>query len=112
MEGGVGPGEGKDRVAGHEQGIYCGRALFRFTPCIRPSHTSATADFEQVCDTLTALVPDLQLATDIICGFPGETQEDQEATLKLLEKYCFPHTHISQFYPRWVCAGGRGCAGV
>lgn len=59
-----------------------------------------------MCDTLTALVPDLQLATDIICGFPGETQEDQEATLKLLEKYCFPHTHISQFYPRWVCAGG------
>ena len=37
-----------------------------------------------------------------ICGFPGETQEDQAATLKLLEKYCFPHTHISQFYPRWV----------
>lgn len=72
------------------------------TPCIHPSHTFACADFEQVCDTLTALVPDLQLATDIICGFPGETQEDQAATLKLLEKYCFPHTHISQFYPRWV----------
>ena len=53
-----------------------------------------------MCDRLAAGVPALQLATDIICGFPGETEADQEATLKLLRKYRFPHTHISQFYPR------------
>lgn len=29
------------------------------------------ADFERVADTLLALVPGLELATDIICGFPG-----------------------------------------
>ena len=29
------------------------------------------AEFERVADTLLAKVPGLQLATDIICGFPG-----------------------------------------
>ena len=30
-------------------------------------------EFKQVADTLLRLVPDLHLATDIICGFPGMT---------------------------------------
>ncbi|GAX77899.1 hypothetical protein CEUSTIGMA_g5341.t1 [Chlamydomonas eustigma] len=58
------------------------------------------AEFERVCDVLGSSVPGLQLATDIICGFPGEDEEDHQGTLKLLSKYRFPHTHISQFYPR------------
>lgn len=29
------------------------------------------SDFRTVVDTLTALVPGMQIATDIICGFPG-----------------------------------------
>ncbi|KAL4424994.1 hypothetical protein ABPG77_002879 [Micractinium sp. CCAP 211/92] len=58
------------------------------------------AEFERVCDTLLAAVPDMELATDVICGFPGETEEDHAATLSLLAKYRFPHCHISQFYPR------------
>ena len=33
-------------------------------------------------------------------GFPGETDADHAATLALLAKYRFPHTHISQFYSR------------
>uniref|UniRef100_A0A061S893 Threonylcarbamoyladenosine tRNA methylthiotransferase n=1 Tax=Tetraselmis sp. GSL018 TaxID=582737 RepID=A0A061S893_9CHLO len=57
-------------------------------------------EFRRVCDTLIALVPGLQLATDIICGFPGETEEDFQETLRLVEDYRFSHCHISQFYPR------------
>ncbi|GAB4820559.1 hypothetical protein N2152v2_007605 [Parachlorella kessleri] len=58
-------------------------------------------EFERVCDYLLTKVPGgVELATDIICGFPGETDEDHTATLSLLAKYCFPHTHISQFYSR------------
>lgn len=57
-------------------------------------------EFEKCCDTLLNFVPGLELATDIIAGFPGETDEDHEETLRLLRKYRFPHTHISQFYPR------------
>lgn len=64
------------------------------------SREYTVAEFERVCDTLLAEVPGVDLATDIIAGFPGETAADHGDTLRLLEKYRFPHTHISQFYPR------------
>jgi hypothetical protein len=57
-------------------------------------------EFCRCADTLLRLVPDLLLATDIICGFPGETADDFRETLALVACYRFPHTHISQFYPR------------
>lgn len=62
--------------------------------------TACPTEFEKVADTLIQLVPGLELATDIICGFPGETEEDHQGTMDLVAKYRFPHCHISQFYPR------------
>lgn len=58
------------------------------------------AEFCQVADTLLAAVPGLQLATDIICGFPGETESDHAATMSLIQRYRFAVCHISQFYSR------------
>ena len=58
------------------------------------------AEFRRVCDFLLTKVPDVTLATDIICGFPGETEEDFEATMELCRTYRFPVINISQFYPR------------
>ncbi|KAI9582456.1 threonylcarbamoyladenosine tRNA methylthiotransferase [Glossina fuscipes] len=57
-------------------------------------------DFEQVVDFLRAKVPKVTIATDIICGFPGETEKDFEETINLCEKYQFPSLFINQFYPR------------
>lgn len=42
----------------------------------------------------------IQIATDIICGFPTEDEEDFKGSLALLEKYKFPIINIAQFYPR------------
>jgi threonylcarbamoyladenosine tRNA methylthiotransferase CDKAL1 len=42
----------------------------------------------------------MTLATDIICGFPTESEEDFEETLALVRKYSFAVCNISQFYPR------------
>ncbi|XP_027531838.1 threonylcarbamoyladenosine tRNA methylthiotransferase [Neopelma chrysocephalum] len=58
------------------------------------------ADFKQVVDFLKEKVPGITIATDIICGFPGETDEDFRETMKLVEQYKFPSLFINQFYPR------------
>ena len=57
-------------------------------------------EFHEVCDFLKEYVPDITLATDIICGFPTENEADHAETIKLVEKYKFPVLNISQFYPR------------
>lgn len=48
-------------------------------------------EFRECCDTLLELVPGLELATDIICGFPGETDEDHDQTMELVRDYAFKH---------------------
>ncbi|XP_075495659.1 uncharacterized protein LOC142532973 [Primulina tabacum] len=58
------------------------------------------SEFRTVVDTLIELVPGMHIATDVICGFPGETDEDFEQTINLIKEYKFPQVHISQFYPR------------
>ncbi|XP_049344844.1 uncharacterized protein LOC125809229 isoform X1 [Solanum verrucosum] len=57
-------------------------------------------EFRKVVDTLMELVPGMQIATDIICGFPGETDEDFAQTVDLIRDYKLAQVHISQFYPR------------
>ncbi|CEF97152.1 MiaB-like tRNA modifying enzyme, archaeal-type [Ostreococcus tauri] len=57
-------------------------------------------EFRTVCDTLLEAVPGMVIATDVICGFPGETDEQWRETMQLIEEYKFPEVHISQFYPR------------
>uniref|UniRef100_A0A7S1FK91 Threonylcarbamoyladenosine tRNA methylthiotransferase n=1 Tax=Noctiluca scintillans TaxID=2966 RepID=A0A7S1FK91_NOCSC len=60
----------------------------------------SVADFRRLVDGLRSVVPDLHVATDIICGFPAESEKDHEETLALLRHYSFPVLNISQFYPR------------
>uniref|UniRef100_A0A3P9JUS8 tRNA-t(6)A37 methylthiotransferase n=1 Tax=Oryzias latipes TaxID=8090 RepID=A0A3P9JUS8_ORYLA len=57
-------------------------------------------DFKRVVDFLKERVPGVTIATDIICGFPGETEEDFQETLELVKLYRFPSLFINQFYPR------------
>ncbi|XP_069549323.1 threonylcarbamoyladenosine tRNA methylthiotransferase isoform X2 [Brachyistius frenatus] len=57
-------------------------------------------DFKRVVDFLQERVPGVTIATDIICGFPGETEEDFQETVDLVKCYRFPSLFINQFYPR------------
>lgn len=57
-------------------------------------------DFKRVVDFLKERVPGVTIATDIICGFPGETDEDFQETVDLVKRYQFPSLFINQFYPR------------
>jgi threonylcarbamoyladenosine tRNA methylthiotransferase MtaB len=44
--------------------------------------------------------PELNLGTDLICGFPGETEADFEATRSLVEGAPFGRLHVFPFSPR------------
>src|SRR3989338_7432272 len=49
---------------------------------------------------LSARIPDISLSTDIIIGFPGETDEDFEATVRLMEAIRFDYAYLFKYSPR------------
>src|SRR5437764_6183467 len=46
------------------------------------------------------VIPDLSVSTDVIVGYPGETEEQFQRTLALLEEIKFDVVHIQGFSPR------------
>jgi tRNA-2-methylthio-N6-dimethylallyladenosine synthase len=51
-------------------------------------------------DRLRAAIPGLALTTDIIVGFPGETEEDFEQTLSVVSEVGFADAFTFKFSPR------------
>lgn len=51
-------------------------------------------------DYLRRLMPDIRLTTDIIVGFPGETDEDFKATCDLIEKVKYAGIFAFMYSPR------------
>jgi len=45
-------------------------------------------------------IPDITLSTDILVGFPGETEEDVKKILELMEKIRFLYSFMYHFNPR------------
>ena len=45
-------------------------------------------------------IPGLVLSTDLMVGFPGETEADFQQTANLAQKIAFDRTHIFRFSPR------------
>merc|ERR1712232_1487767 len=58
------------------------------------------AEFSFLCDRLKAAIPDIFLMTDIICGFPAESQDDWDETMTLCKKYLFHGIYMNKFYAR------------
>ncbi|KAL7071661.1 hypothetical protein ACQ4LE_009533 [Meloidogyne hapla] len=56
--------------------------------------------FCQIVDYMIKNVPNIYIATDFICAFPTETEEDFEESMELVKLYKFPSLFINQFYPR------------
>lgn len=46
------------------------------------------------------LMPDIAIASDFIVGFPGETEEDFEDTVRLMEAVRFQNSYIFKYSPR------------
>lgn len=51
-------------------------------------------------ERLRAYVPDIAITTDIIVGFPGETEEDFEMTRELMRKARFDNSFVFKYSPR------------
>lgn len=58
------------------------------------------SEFEGIVDTFRSEFPDLTLATDVIVGFPGETEEAFGNTLKLLDEVKPDIVNVSKFFAR------------
>ena len=57
-------------------------------------------EFENVTKILRKYFEDVNLTTDIIVGFPGETNEEFEKTYEFLSKIKFYKMHIFKYSPR------------
>ncbi len=57
-------------------------------------------EYLDLVDRIREYLPDAELATDIICGFPGETADDHQATAALLDKCAFKNAFIFKYSPR------------
>ncbi|MDR3608630.1 MAG: tRNA (N6-isopentenyl adenosine(37)-C2)-methylthiotransferase MiaB [Oligoflexia bacterium] len=51
-------------------------------------------------DRLREICPDVGLSTDLIVGFPGETEEDFEQTLRLLDRVQYDSVYAFAYSPR------------
>jgi MiaB-like tRNA modifying enzyme len=60
----------------------------------------SSEDFLEIVERFRKAFPEMSLSTDIIVGFPSETEEDFELTLKLIKKVRPSVVNISKFGAR------------
>jgi tRNA-2-methylthio-N6-dimethylallyladenosine synthase len=70
----------------------------RILAAMNRKHTSA--DYLALVDRIRAARPDIALSTDIIVGFPGETEAEFQATLDMLEQVRFAQAYSFKYSPR------------
>jgi threonylcarbamoyladenosine tRNA methylthiotransferase MtaB len=63
--------------------------------------------YRQIITTAKQLIPGVAISTDIITGFPGETDEDFALTYQLTQELQFAKTHVFRFSPRQGTAAAR-----
>jgi tRNA-2-methylthio-N6-dimethylallyladenosine synthase len=59
-----------------------------------------TLEYKSAVRKLRAARPDISLSSDFIVGFPGETEEDFEKTMKLIDEVGFDASFFFIFSPR------------
>jgi tRNA-2-methylthio-N6-dimethylallyladenosine synthase len=68
---------------------------------LRAMNRNYTADgYLAMLDKARSVVPDIAIAGDFIVGFPDETEEDFQATVRLAEKAAYKNAFIFKYSPR------------
>jgi tRNA-2-methylthio-N6-dimethylallyladenosine synthase len=70
----------------------------RVLEAMRRRHTRET--YVELVDRLRAAMPDIALSTDMIVGFPGETDDDFDATLSLTARVRYHSMFSFKYSPR------------
>ncbi len=56
--------------------------------------------FIEICEKMRAARPGIAITTDIIVGFPGETEEDFQATIRTVEQLKFENAFVFRYSKR------------
>ncbi|NMA00693.1 MAG: hypothetical protein GX924_06650 [Clostridiaceae bacterium] len=68
---------------------------------------STQQDYVDVCQRLYDAFPDAGITADIMVGFPGETEDDFQETVKLCEKVRFLRLHVFPYSRRQGTPAGK-----
>lgn len=66
----------------------------------RMSRRCKTEDFAQLVKDARNTISGFNITTDIIAGFPGETEQEWRQTMEFVEQTGFGHIHIFPYSPR------------
>jgi threonylcarbamoyladenosine tRNA methylthiotransferase MtaB len=72
----------------------CDRTLLRM------NRKYTTARYREAAELLRDAIPGAALTTDIIVGFPGETDEDFDSSLEFVKSMGFAKLHVFPFSPK------------
>ena len=80
---------------------------------LRAMHRWYRADhYAERVKRIRQIVPEAAIGADVIVGFPGETQEDFQHTVELIERLPFTYLHVFSFSARPGTAGANLAAHI
>lgn len=66
----------------------------------RMNRRYTTEEYKEIVDKLRREIPNVTITTDVIVGFPGETEEEFEQTYNFLKDIKLSQMHIFKYSPR------------
>ncbi|GAB4532553.1 MAG: tRNA (N(6)-L-threonylcarbamoyladenosine(37)-C(2))-methylthiotransferase MtaB [Anaerolineales bacterium] len=66
----------------------------------RMARKTTQASFSALIEAARAVAPDIAITTDIIVGFPGETETEFEESLAFVQQMAFAGGHVFTYSPR------------
>lgn len=73
----------------------------------RMARHTTPKDFAELVEMARALIPGVAITTDIIVGFPGETEDEFLESLEFVRKMAFSDAHIFKYSPREGTSAAR-----